>query len=90
MAAVAAFATGVGGFVTGIEAFLIFAITMGLLIFILAFLGSSLGPAVAVPLRIWGRRIQKVSTLLIIVVGGALIYSGFNPGLFDRLILPMN
>ena len=88
MAAVAAFATGVGGFVTGLEAFLIFAITMGLLIFVLAFLGSSFGPAVAVGLRVWGRRIQVVSTLLIILVGSALIYSGANPGLFNRLILP--
>ncbi len=62
---------------------------MGLLIFVLAFLGSSFGPTVAVALRVWGRRIQAVSTLLIILVGGALIYSGANPGLFDRLILPM-
>ena len=63
---------------------------MGLLIFVLAFLGSSFGPAVTVALRVWGRRIQAVSTLLIILVGGALIYSGANPGFFDRLILPMN
>ena len=62
---------------------------MGLLIFILAFLGSLLGPALTVALRVWGRRIQAVSGLLIILVGGALIYSGANPGLFDRLILPM-
>ena len=63
---------------------------MGLLIFVLAFLGSSFGPSVAVSLRVWGRRIQAMSTVLIILVGGALIYSGVNPGLFDRLILPMN
>ena len=62
---------------------------MGLLIFVLAFLGSSFGPAVSGTLRVWGRRIQAVSTLLIILVGAALIYSGANPGLFDRLILPM-
>ncbi len=62
---------------------------MGLLIFILAFLGSLLGPALTVALRVWGRRIQAVSGLLIVLVGGALIYSGANPGLFDRLILPM-
>ncbi len=62
---------------------------MGLLIFILAFLGSLLGPALTVALRVWGRRTQAVSGLLIILVGGALIYSGANPGLFDRLILPM-
>ena len=63
---------------------------MGLLIFVLSFLGSSFGPAVTVALRVWGRRIQAVSTLLIILVGCALIYSGANPGFFDRLILTMN
>ena len=63
---------------------------MGLLIFVLAFLGSSFGPTVTVALRVWGRRIQAVSTLLIILVGAALIYSGANPGFFDRLILPMD
>jgi putative Mn2+ efflux pump MntP len=88
LAAVAVFATTTGGFLTGLEAFLIFAITMGLLIFILSFLGTSLGPAIAVPLRLWGRRIQVLSAVVIVLVGGALIYSGINPGFFDRLILP--
>ncbi len=49
---------------------------------------ASLGPAVAVPLRLWGRRIQVLSAVVIVLVGGALIYSGINPGFFDRLILP--
>jgi len=71
-----------------LEAFLIFALTMGLLMFVLAFLGASLGPAVSIPLRLWGRRIQVLSTILIILIGGALIYSGANPGFFDRLLLP--
>ena len=62
---------------------------MGLLMFLLSFLGTSLGPAVSIPLRLWGRRIQVLSTILIILVGGALIFSGANPGFFDRLILPM-
>ncbi len=69
-------------------AFLIFAVTMGLLIFTMVFLGASVGPALAVPLRIWGRRIQVVSTGLIILVGAALIYASTNPGFFDRLVLP--
>ncbi len=62
---------------------------MGVLIFVMSFLGASLSPTVSVSLRLWGRRVQGVSTLLIILVGGALIYSGVNQGLFDRLILPM-
>ena len=61
---------------------------MGTLIFTMVFLGASVGPALAVPLRIWGRRIQVVSTGLIILVGAALIYASTNPGFFDRLVLP--
>ncbi len=78
-----------GGFLTGIGAFLIFGVTMGVLIFVMSFLGASLSPTVSVSLRLWGRRVQGVSTLLIILVGGALIYSGVNQGFFNRLILPM-
>ena len=67
---------------------MIFGVTMGLLVFILSFLGASLGPATAISLRLWGRRVQTISTVLIILVGGALIYAGTNPGVFNRLILP--
>ena len=69
-------------------AFLIFAVTKGLLMFTKVFLGASIGTARAVPLRVWGRRVQAVSTGLIILVGAALIYASTNPGIFDRLVLP--
>jgi cytochrome c biogenesis protein CcdA len=68
-------------------AFLIFAVTMGLLIFFMSFLGATSGPALAIPLRLWGRRVQKVSGVIIILVGGVLIYASANPGLFNRLLL---
>jgi cytochrome c biogenesis protein CcdA len=68
-------------------AFLIFAITMGLLIFLLSYLGSTSGGASAIPLRLWGRRIQKVSGVIILLVGGTLMYAGANPGVFARLLL---
>ena len=87
MAAVAVFATSVGGFLTGLGAFLIFAITMGLIIFFMSFLGASSGPATVRSLRIWGRRVQAVSAVIIAVVGAALIYASTNPGFFDRLLL---
>ena len=60
---------------------------MGLLVFLLAFLGATSGPALVAPLRVWGRRIQAVAGVAIVVVGGALVYSGINPGVFDRLLL---
>ena len=68
-------------------AFLIFAVTVGLLIFLLSFLGATSGAALAIPLRLWGRRIQKVSGVIILLVGGTLIYASANPGFFDRLML---
>ena len=67
-------------------AFLIFAVTMGLLIFSLSFLGATSGASLAIPLRLWGRRIQKVSGAIIILVGAALIYASANPGVFARLL----
>ncbi len=60
---------------------------MGLLVFLMAFLGASAGPRIAVSLRLWGNRVQTVSSILIIIAGGLLIYSGLNPGVFDRLFL---
>ena len=61
---------------------------MGLLIFVLAFLGSWFGPGISIALRLWGRRVQAVSALVIMVIGGALVYAGVNPGIFGRLVLP--
>lgn len=69
------------------QAFGIFAATMGLVIFALAFLSAGWGPALARPLRLWGRRIQGAAAVIILLAGAALAYAGLNPGVFDRLIL---
>ncbi|MCH8185863.1 MAG: hypothetical protein IH862_07170 [Chloroflexi bacterium] len=71
----------------GLSAFLIFAATMGLLVFLMSFLGATSGPALAIPLRVWGRRVQVASGAIIVLVGGALIYASTNPGFFNRLLL---
>ena len=71
----------------GLSAFLIFAVTMGLLVFLMSFLGATSGPALAIPLRVWGRRVQVASGAIIVLVGGALIYASTNPGFFNRLLL---
>lgn len=76
-----------GGFLVALSSFLIFAVSMGALVFALAYLGASAGMGTAGALRLWGRRIQSVSAVLIILVGAALIYSGIFPGIFDELIL---
>ncbi len=66
---------------------MVFALTMGLMIFAISFLGASAGPGIALSLRRWGRRVQVAAAALIILVGLALVYEGANPGVFDRLIL---
>ena len=71
----------------GITAFLIFASTMGLLVFTMSFLGATSGPALAISLRLWGRRVQVVSGIIIIVVGTALIYSSATGGVLNRVLL---
>ncbi|MEE9248016.1 MAG: hypothetical protein V3U79_04885 [Dehalococcoidia bacterium] len=43
--------------------------------------------AVARSLRLWGRRIQVVGAVVIVLVGAALLYAGINPGVWDRLVL---
>ena len=60
---------------------------MGLLVFLLAFLGATSGPALARPLRVWGRRVQAVAALVIVLVGAALVYASVNPGIYGRLLL---
>ena len=60
---------------------------MGSLVFMMSLLGATSGPALAVPLRMWGRRIQIVSAVILVLVGAALIYASFSHGLFDGLLL---
>ncbi len=60
---------------------------MGVLIALIATLGASAGQGLVRQLRAWGRRIQVVGALMIVLVGAALIYAGINPGFWDRLVL---
>ena len=60
---------------------------MGLLVFLMSFLGATSGPALAVPLRLWGRCVQVASGVIIILVGAVLVYAAANPGAFSRLLL---
>ena len=87
MAAVVVFAVSVGGFVLGLGAFSLFAGTMGVSVFLLAFLGATSGPSITRSIRIWGRKVQAVAGLVLVLVGAALIYSAIDPGVYRRLLL---
>ncbi len=71
----------------GLGAFAIFATTMAVLVFTLAFLGATAGPSLTRLLRVWGRRVQVVAALMIFFVGATLVYSALNAGAFNRAIL---
>ena len=87
MAAVVVFAASVGGFFVAFGAFSLFAGTMGATVFLLAFLGATSGPSITRSLRVWGRKVQAISGLALVLVGASLVYSGINPGVYDRFLL---
>lgn len=87
LAAVAAVALSVGGFFTGLWAFALSALTMGVLVFLLAFLGGTAGPARNRKFRMFGRQVQVVAAVLMVLVGVALIYQGLYPGAHPLLRL---
>ena len=49
--------------------------------------GVEMAEALAVPLRLWGRRVQVVSGVIIILVGAVLVYAAADPGALSRLLL---
>ena len=52
---------------------------MGILVFLLAFLGASSGAGLVVALRVGGKRIEWACALLVVAVGSLRIYSGIGP-----------
>ncbi len=87
MAAVAVFALGAGGVSAGLLAFGLMALTMGLVVFLIALIGSSTASVLARPLRRWGHWVQVAAAGVIILVGAALIANGISPGVWQRLVL---
>ncbi len=61
-----------------LAAFLVFAATMGTLVFLLARLGARA--------RAWSRRVQPAADLLVLVAGAGLVVDGASHFL-DRLLL---
>lgn len=78
LAAVAVFSFATAGFVGSLAAFLVFAATMGALVFLLARLGARA--------RAWSRRVQPATDLLVLVAGAGLVVDGAGHFL-DRLLL---
>jgi cytochrome c biogenesis protein CcdA len=88
LAAVAAFALSTGGFLTAFLTFLLFAATMGSLMLAVSLLvGASQNPALK-GLRSSTRSIQRVGSVLLILVGIGLIYFTLDVGRFQAIFFP--
>lgn len=88
LAAVAAFALSTGGFLTAFLAFLLFAATMGALMLAISLLvGASQNVALR-QLRASSRAIQRVASVLLVLVGIGLIYFTLDAGTFQSIFIP--
>lgn len=88
LAAVAVFALSTGGFLSAFLAFLLFAATMGSLMLLISLLVGASQNAALRWLRASSRAIQRVASVLLILVGIGLIYFTIDPGTFQRTFFP--
>jgi len=88
LAAVAAFALSTGGFLTAFLAFLLFAATMGALMLAISLLVGASQNAVLRRLRGSSRAIQRVASVLLVLVGTGLIYFTLDAGTFQSIFIP--
>lgn len=88
LAAVAAFALSTGGFLTAFLAFLVFAATMGSLMLVISLLVGTSQNAILKRLRASTKAIQRVASILLLLVGSGLIYFTVDTGVFKALFFP--
>jgi cytochrome c biogenesis protein CcdA len=88
LAAVAAFALTTGGFLTAFLAFLLFAATMGLLMLGVSLLVGASQHTLIRRLRASSGAIQRVSSVVLVLVGAGLIYFALDAGAFQRIFFP--
>lgn len=88
LAAVAAFALSTGGFLTAFLAFLLFAATMGALMLAISLLVGASQNVILRRLRASSRAIQRVASVLLILVGTGLIYFTLDAGTFQSIFIP--
>ena len=82
LAAVAAFALTTGGFVAALLTFLLFGATMGSLMLVVSLLVGTSQSVVLRRLRSSSGSIQRVGSVLLILVGIGLIYFTLDAGRF--------
>ena len=88
LAAVAAFALSIGGFLTAFLAFMLFAATMGALMLTISLLVGASQSVVLKRLRASSREIQRAESVLLVLVGTGLIYFTLDSGSFQSIFIP--
>ena len=88
LAAVSAFALATGGFLTAFMTFVLFAATMGSLMLIISLLVGTSQNLLLRRLRASTGSIQRVGSILLILVGIGLIYFTLDAGTFQMVFIP--
>ncbi len=88
LAAVAAFAVSTGGFLSAFLAFLLFAATMGSIMLVISLLVGTSQNVTLRKLRASSQALQRVASVVLMLVGGGLIYFTVNLEAFRSLLFP--
>jgi cytochrome c biogenesis protein CcdA len=88
LAAVAAFALSTGGFLSAFLAFLLFAATMAALMLLVSLLVGTSQNTLLRKMRASSRAIQRVSSIVLILVGAGLVYFTIDVGTFGGIFFP--
>jgi cytochrome c biogenesis protein CcdA len=88
LAAVAAFALSTGGFLSAFLTFFLFAATMAALMLLVSLLVGTSQNALLRGMRASSRAIQRVSSIVLMLVGAGLIYLTIDVGTFRDLFFP--
>lgn len=84
----AAFALSTGGFLSAFMAFVLFAVTMGVLMVLVSLLAGTAQDVLIRKLRASSQAIQRVSSAVLLIVGIGLIYFSVDVNRFRSIFLP--
>lgn len=87
LAAVAAFALGIGGPGAAVVAFALFASAMATLVFVLTFLGSGASVDTARRLRHFGSLAQPIGDSVMLAAATVLVLEGLHLHVLDQILL---
>jgi cytochrome c-type biogenesis protein len=88
LAGLMVFALASGGFTSALTAFVVFSLTMGVLMLLVSGLVAASQQTLINRLKAAAPSIKRISSVLLILVGAFNVYTALNPNLFLRLLFP--